>query len=157
MTAQEYQAFCDELERRSEGDRYGLPILANAAAILYNGMDSVNWAGFYLLDGETLHLGPFQGKPAVSRIALGAGVCGTAALTKQVQRVKNVHCFAGHIACDCASNAEIVLPVFVNGRLFGVLDMDSPELSRFTEEDQKGLEMFVGCLERLLKDRSFYA
>ncbi len=110
--------------------------MANLAAVLFNGLENLNWAGFYVLRGETLVLGPFQGKPACVRIALGKGVCGTAAQTGQTQRVDNVHQFKGHIACDSASNSEIVIPIFKDGRVWGVLDIDSPVLARFSEKDQ---------------------
>ena len=114
--------------------------LANASALLYNSLDRLNWAGFYILEGETLILGPFQGKPACIEIPLGKGVCGTAAESKSTILVDNVHKFPGHIACDSASNSEIVIPLFKNGEIFGVLDIDSPFFSRFTKEDKEGLE-----------------
>ncbi len=111
--------------------------LANAAALLYHTLDGLNWAGFYLLEGDTLVLGPFQGRPACIEIPVGRGVCGTAVAEGRTKRVPDVHQFPGHIACDRASNAEIV----------GVLDIDSPQIGRFTEEDQAGLEAFVKLLE----------
>ena len=117
--------------------------LANASALLYNSLDRLNWAGFYILEGETLILGPFQGKPACIEIPLGKGVCGTAAESKSTILVDNVHKFPGHIACDSASNSEIVIPLFKNGEIFGVLDIDSPFFSRFTKEDKEGLEAFA--------------
>ncbi len=117
--------------------------MANMAAVLFNGLENLNWAGFYVLRGETLVLGPFQGKPACVRIALGKGVCGTAAQTGQTQLVKNVHEFKGHIACDSASNSEIVVPIFKDGHVWGVLDIDSPVLARFNTEDQAYLEQAV--------------
>jgi len=113
-------------------------------------MEDINWAGFYLyLDGE-LVLGPFQGKPACTNIAMGRGVCGSAALKEETELVPDVHQFPGHIACDCASNSEIVVPIHKKGALYGVLDIDSPVLGRFTKEDQEGLEAFVKGLEELL-------
>lgn len=121
--------------------------LANAAALLYNALDAVNWAGFYLLEGDTLVLGPFQGKPACIEIRVGRGVCGTAAAEDRTQLVADVHQFPGHIACDGASNAEIVVPLHVGGQVVGVLDIDSPCAGRFTEEDRAGLEDFARILE----------
>lgn len=117
--------------------------MANMSAVLFNGLENLNWAGFYVLRGETLVLGPFQGKPACVRIPLGKGVCGTAAQTGQTQLVKNVHEFKGHIACDSASNSEIVVPIFKDGRVWGVLDIDSPVLARFDAADQTYLEQAV--------------
>ena len=124
--------------------------MANMAAVLFGGLEKINWAGFYVLKGNTLVLGPFQGKPACVRIPLGKGVCGTAAQTRQTQRVENVHQFPGHIACDSASNSEIVVPIRKNGEIIGVLDIDSPIKNRFTEEDKAGLEQFVKVLEQVL-------
>ena len=117
--------------------------MANMSAVLFNGLENLNWAGFYVLRGETLVLGPFQGKPACVRIPLGKGVCGTAAQTGQTQLVKNVHEFKGHITCDSASNSEIVVPIFKDGRVWGVLDIDSPVLARFDAADQTYLEQAV--------------
>lgn len=117
--------------------------MANMAAVLFQSLPKLNWAGFYVLREGTLVLGPFQGNPACVRIALGKGVCGTAAQSGQTQRVSNVHEFAGHIACDSASKSEIVVPIFKQGRVWGVLDIDSPEFARFNEEDQRFLEQAV--------------
>lgn len=113
---------------------------ANLASLIWHGLPELNWAGFYLFDGSELVLGPFQGKPACVRIAIGKGVCGTAALRRETQIVADVHAFAGHIACDAASNAEIVVPLLRGEQLLGVLDLDSPRLARFDAEDQAGLE-----------------
>lgn len=124
--------------------------LSNASALLWLLLEDINWAGFYLYKKDKLILGPFQGKPACVNIELGKGVCGTAAETRSVQLVKNVHDFPGHIACDCASNSEIVLPIIHNDKLIGVLDIDSPILNRFNEEDQKGLEKFVNTLNKYI-------
>ena len=121
--------------------------LANAAALLYHTLDGLNWAGFYLLEKDILVLGPFQGKPACIEIPVGRGVCGTALAEDKTQLVKDVHQFPGHIACASASNSEIVVPRRVGGSIVGVLDMDSPHVGRFTEEDQVGLEEFVRTLE----------
>ena len=117
--------------------------IANAAqfsAFLYNQVDDLNWAGFYLNRNEQLVLGPFQGQVACVRIPFGKGVCGAAAATRQTQRVEDVHAFPGHIACDSASNSELVIPLVKEGRLIGVLDLDSPKVGRFSEVDQVGLE-----------------
>ncbi len=120
--------------------------LANAAALLYHTLDGLNWAGFYLLEGDTLVLGPFQGRPACIEIPVGRGVCGTAVAEGKTQLVRDVHQFPGHIACDSASNAEIVVPIRAGGKIVGVLDLDSPHIGRFTEEDQAGLEEFARIL-----------
>lgn len=120
--------------------------LSNASAVLWLLLDDINWAGFYLYKNDELILGPFQGKPACTHIKIGKGVCGTAADKGETQLVKNVHEFPGHIACDSASNSEIVVPILKNGRLIGVLDIDSPELNRFDETDQRGLEKFVSII-----------
>ncbi|PTS84048.1 GAF domain-containing protein [Pseudomonas sp. HMWF032] len=120
--------------------------IANAAqfsAFLFQELSDLNWAGFYLARGEELVLGPFQGKVACVRIPFGRGVCGAAAATGQTQRVEDVHAFAGHIACDSASNSELVVPLFKDGRLLGVLDLDSPRLARFSAADQAGIERLV--------------
>ena len=120
--------------------------LANAAALLYHTLDGLNWAGFYLLEGDTLVLGPFQGRPACIEIPVGRGVCGTAVAEGKTQLVPDVHQFPGHIACDSASNSEIVVPIHVGSEIVGVLDLDSPHIGRFTEEDRAGLEEFARIL-----------
>jgi len=120
--------------------------IANAAqfsAFLFSQLDDLNWAGFYLNRDEELVLGPFQGQIACVRIPFGRGVCGTAAKTRETQRVEDVHAFAGHIACDSASNSELVIPLIKEGRLIGVLDLDSPSLGRFSEADQEGIEQLA--------------
>ena len=145
-----YDLICQQLAALTEGIPYEVANLANASALLWQEMEGINWVGFYkMLDGA-LVLGPFQGKPACIRILPGRGVCGTAAAQDQVQLVADVHKFPGHIACDCASNSEIVLPIHVGGQVWGVLDIDSPELGRFTQEDQAGLLEIVGILEQIL-------
>jgi GAF domain-containing protein len=113
---------------------------ANFSALLYHALPDVNWVGFYFFDGTELVVGPFQGKPACVRIALGRGVCGTAAQSRETQRVADVHAFPGHIACDAASRSEVVVPLVLGGALLGVLDIDSPSPNRFDAEDQIGLE-----------------
>lgn len=132
------------------GETSFLATLANTSALLFERLSDVNWAGFYLLEGETLVLGPFQGKIACVRIPVGRGVCGTAVATNQVQRVEDVHAFDGHIACDSASNSEIVLPLVVKNQIIGVLDIDSTAFSRFTAEDEQGLAELVAHLEKLI-------
>lgn len=133
------------------GETSFLAVMGNCSALLYERLDGVNWAGFYLLTEEnTLVLGPFQGKIACVRIPVGRGVCGTAVAEKTVQRVADVHAFAGHIACDAASNAEIVLPLVVNGSVIGVLDIDSVEYNRFDSEDEAGLKALTDGLCEVL-------
>ena len=122
--------------------------LANASALLYDALPDLNWAGFYLMENGKLVLGPFQGKVACVEIAVGKGVCGTAVAENATQLVADVHQFPGHIACDCASNSEIVVPIRKNGQVIGVLDIDSPKLARFIEADRIGLEAFVEILEK---------
>lgn len=144
---------CDELlleqlKSLIENERNVIANLANASALLHLALEEINWAGFYLAEGEELILGPFQGKPACIRIPFGKGVCGTAAQTDTVQRIDNVHLFAGHIACDGASNAEVVIPLHKNGKVVGVLDIDSPVFHRFSETDQQILEQFCRILEK---------
>jgi len=120
--------------------------LANLSALIYHNLNDVNWAGFYLYKDEQLVLGPFQGLPACIRIPMGKGVCGTAAATNTTQRIEDVHQFEGHIACDAASNSEIVIPITVRGELLGVLDIDSPKTGRFSAEDEAGLSGIVAAL-----------
>lgn len=129
-----------------EGERDWIANLANTAALLWQELSDINWVGFYLLKDGELVLGPFQGKPACVRIALGKGVCGTAAQRRQTVVVPNVHEFAGHIACDSASNSEIVVPLIKNGQLLGVLDIDSPSFNRFGEREQETLEEVAAIL-----------
>jgi L-methionine (R)-S-oxide reductase len=134
-----------ELAEQARGMLAGEPSLvanaANFSALVFNSLSDLNWAGFYLYDGTELVVGPFQGKPACIRIALGRGVCGTAAQTRQTQVIRDVHSFDGHIACDAASQSEIVVPlVKADGTLLGVWDVDSPSVARFDEEDRAGME-----------------
>lgn len=145
-----YKNLKAQLESLSEGITYKVTILANAAAILFNALEDINWAGFYILDKDELLLGPFQGKPACMKIPMGKGVCGTASAEDKTLLVRNVHDFPGHIACDSASNSEIVIPIHKEGVLYGVLDIDSPSLNRFKESDKEGLEDFVTSLEKFL-------
>lgn len=145
-----YTLVCQQLSALVEGVPYEVANLANASALLWQALPGINWAGFYkMLDGA-LVLGPFQGKPACIRIPVGRGVCGTAVAEDKTQLVYNVHDFPGHIACDSASNSEIVVPIHVGGEIWGVLDIDSPHIGRFTEADRAGLEQVVAVLEKVL-------
>ena len=146
----DYAALAAELSALTDGVPYETANLANAAALLWERLPEINWAGFYKMEGGKLILGPFQGKPACIVIPIGRGVCGTAAAENRTQLVYDVHEFPGHIACDCASNSEIVVPIRVGGEIWGVLDIDSPKIGRFTEEDKSGLEHFVAVLEKIL-------
>ena len=124
--------------------------LSNISALLNMELEDINWVGFYFLKGEQLVLGPFQGKVACVRIPVGRGVCGTAISEDSVQRIEDVHQFEGHIACDAASNSEIVIPFRIGGELYGVLDIDSPSLSRFDQFDEEGLVSFINALQKHL-------
>ena len=146
----DYKLLNEQLKYMIDGVPYFIANLANASALLWQYMGDINWVGFYKMTDGALVLGPFQGKPACIRIPVGRGVCGTAVAEDKVQLVYDVHDFPGHIACDCASNSEIVLPIHVNGEIWGVLDIDSPTVGRFTEEDQAGLSRIVGILEQVL-------
>ena len=176
----DYGLLAKQIVSLAEVDAHWLPVLSNAAALLWDALDDINWAGFYLVDPATvsgaepgtdsgaaldagsepgagpsaqnpsapeLRLGPFQGKVACVRIPFGRGVCGTAAATKTSQLVEDVRQFPGHIACDSASNSEVVVPIFKDGQVVGVLDIDSPSVARFTQEDLTGLEQVVKVLE----------
>lgn len=145
-----YELLCEQLRSLTVGVPHTVANLANASALIFDSLDRLNWAGFYILSGDTLILGPFQGKPACIEIPIGRGVCGTAVKEDRTILVDDVHKFPGHIACDSASNSEIVIPIRNRGAIFGVLDIDSPYLSRFTEEDRVGLEAFVRILEESL-------
>ena len=170
----DYGLLAKQIVSLAEVDAHWLPVLSNAAALLWDALDDINWAGFYLVDLATvvgaeldagsgvepsaapsdhepctpeLRLGPFQGKVACVRIPFGRGVCGTAAATRTSQLVEDVHQFPGHIACDSASNSEVVVPIFKDDQVVGVLDIDSPNVARFTQEDLAGLEQVVKMLE----------
>lgn len=138
-----------QLRALAEADASWLPVFANAAALLWDCFPSINWAGFYIVNQGSLLLGPFQGKVACIRIPIGKGVCGTAVLEDATQRIDNVHLFPGHIACDSASNSELVIPIHHDGKVVALLDMDSPIYNRFSENDQKELESFVRTLEEI--------
>ena len=146
----DYKVLNSQLKALTEGIPYKIANLANASALLWQHLETINWAGFYMMEDGALVLGPFQGKTACIRIPVGKGVCGTAVAENATQLVPDVHLFPGHIACDCASNSEIVVPIHVRGEIWGVLDIDSPSIGRFTEEDRIGLEKFVSILEAML-------
>ena len=143
----DYKALNSQLKALTEGIPYRIANLANASALLWEHLDCVNWAGFYMMEDGALLLGPFQGKTACIRIPVGKGVCGTAVAENATQRVEDVHLFPGHIACDCASNSEIVVPIRKSGEIIGVLDIDSPLFDRFSKKDEEGLAAFVDVLE----------
>lgn len=138
------------LQSLTEGVQYDISNLANASALIWENMEDLNWAGFYIMKDGELRLGPFQGKVACTRIKVGKGVCGTAVKQDKTQLVPNVHEFPGHIACDSASKSEIVVPIHKDGKVWGVLDIDSPRLNRFSLEDKVGLESLVNTLENTL-------
>ena len=163
----DYGLLAKQIVSLAEIDAHWLPVLSNAAALLWDALDDINWVGFYLVDPATvvepglepgsseLRLGPFQGKVACVRIPFGRGVCGTAAATKTSQLVENVHQFPGHIACDSASNSEVVIPIIKDNQVVGVLDIDSPSVARFTQEDLTGLEQVVKALESCVNFSDF--
>ena len=148
----DYEKVQQMLSALVEGVPYETANLANASALLWQELEDINWAGFYKMEEGVLVLGPFQGKPACIRIPVGRGVCGTAVAEDKVQLVYDVHQFPGHIACDCASNSEIVIPLLANGEVMGVLDIDSPLVGRFTAEDEEGLARIGKVLESLFED-----
>lgn len=143
----DYEMLAKQLEALISDTGWDVSVLANTSALIWDALDDINWAGFYLMRGGRLELGPFQGKPACVVIDPGKGVCGTAVMQDRTQLVPDVHKFPGHIACDSASNSEIVIPVHAGGKICGVLDIDSPLKGRFDESDQQGLETLVSVLE----------
>ena len=145
-----YDMLIKELTALTDGVPYETANLANASALLWQNLPDINWAGFYKMTDGKLVLGPFQGKPACIIIPVGKGVCGTAVAQDRTQLVADVHEFPGHIACDSASNSEIVVPSHADGSIWGVMDIDSPRKNRFTETDKAGLEAFVRVLESIL-------
>ena len=149
MTEQ-YRLMNEQLKCLIEDVDYDITNYANASALLFQSLENINWAGFYFMRDGALVLGPFQEKTACTKIAVGKGVCGTAVALEKIMRVPNVHEFPGHIACDCASESEIVLPIHKNGEIIGVLDIDSPIRERFQKEDEEGLAVFVQLLEKVL-------
>ena len=146
----DYKLIAQQTKALAEESRDPIPVMANVSALLYHSMADVNWAGFYLVKGEHLLLGPFQGKVACVKIAKGRGVCGTAWAEDKTQLVPNVHTFPGHIACDSASRSEIVVPIHVGGEVIGVLDIDSPLPARFTQADRAGLTQLVETIEHII-------
>ena len=150
MVRLNYDLLCAQVRALAEEESWYVPLMANAAALLFDSMADLNWAGFYLMRQGRLVLGPFVGKVACIHIPPGKGVCGTAAARDQTQRVANVHAFPGHIVCDGASNSEIVIPLRKGGRVVAVLDIDSPRLNRFDEADQEGLERFAQVIEEAI-------
>jgi len=146
----DYEALILETEGLTAGVPHRIANLANVSALIYGSVADLNWAGFYLLEGETLVLGPFQGKPACIEIPIARGVCGAAVRENRSQLVADVHAFPGHIACDCASRSELVVPLRKDGAVIGVLDLDSPLAGRFTEADRQGMERLCAVLEREL-------
>ncbi|MGL5391756.1 MAG: GAF domain-containing protein [Shewanella sp.] len=152
MKPQDYASLNRQVLALLDGEDDLIAAMANFSALLNEHLTELNWVGFYVLRNDELVLGPFQGKVACTRIPLGKGVCGTAALANQTQRVADVHQFAGHIACDSASNSEIVIPVRAQGKVVAVLDIDSPKFSRFDAADQNGLELLIKSFENCLFD-----
>lgn len=146
---EQYKLVNEQLKCLIKDVDYAITNYANASALLFQSLENINWAGFYFMRNGELVLGPFQGKTACTKIAVGKGVCGTAAAQDRIQRIADVHQFPGHIACDCASRSEIVLPIHKNGEVIGVLDIDSPIEGRFSEADEEGLQVFVEILERM--------
>ena len=146
----DYNELCASLSALIGGVPHKTANLANASALIFNTLEDLNWAGFYLMEDGKLVLNAFQGKPACIEISVGRGVCGTAVYEKRTLVVPDVHKFEGHIACDGASESEIVVPLFKNGTVVGVLDIDSPEKNRFSDEDKQGLEKFAAIIERVL-------
>lgn len=145
---EQYATVTKQLDALCTGEPDAIANYSNAAALLNTFLDDINWVGFYFMKDGELVLGPFQGLPACVRIPVGRGVCGTAVATKQTQLVKDVHAFPGHIACDGATNSEVVVPLIRDGEVIGVLDIDSPSLARFTEDDVTGLTQFAATLLR---------
>ena len=147
MNKTDYSLLCAQAESLIRDVPHPVANLANLSALIWENLDELNWAGFYLAEGDTLVLGPFQGKPACIEIPWGRGVCGTAAARDETQLVPDVHAFLGHIACDGASRSEIVVPLRCAGKVIGVLDIDSPFLNRFSEADREGLEKLAAVIE----------
>ncbi|NOI12977.1 GAF domain-containing protein [Vibrio hepatarius] len=157
MTFEQYQRLTKQAVALLEDETDLIANLSNLSALLNMELEQLNWVGFYLMKEEQLVLGPFQGKPACVRIPVGRGVCGTAVATNTVQRVYDVHQFEGHIACDAASNSEIVVPFSINGEVAGVLDIDSPEVGRFSEIDEQGITFLMNEVEKLLNSHAIKA
>ncbi|MBO4907916.1 MAG: GAF domain-containing protein [Lachnospiraceae bacterium] len=143
----DYKLLISQTEEMAKDNKWDITLYANLSALIYDSLENLNWAGFYLMRDGELQLGPFQGKVACTRIPVGKGVCGTAVQKNEILRVEDVHLFPGHIACDSASESEIVLPICKAGEVIGVLDIDSPIKNRFLEEDEKGLQKIVEIIE----------
>ncbi len=156
MRQTDYELLDSQLHALLENEHDALAAAANFVALLFNAMDNVNWLGIYVLRGDELVLGPFQGKPACVHIALDEGVCGAAASTMQTQRVADVHAFPGHIVCDPDSRSELVVPLVAHGQLIGVLDIDSPATRRFSETDQAGVEKLCETYCALQETRKYF-
>ncbi|EGR1124980.1 GAF domain-containing protein [Vibrio cholerae] len=154
MNLEQYQRLTKQAVALLEGETNLIANLANLSALLNMELTELNWVGFYLMQENELVLGPFQGKPACVRIPVGRGVCGTAVAENKVQRVYDVHQFEGHIACDAASNSEIVIPFSINGKVAGVLDIDSPNIGRFSEIDEQGLTYLMSEVEKLFNSQA---
>ena len=154
MNIEQYQRLTKQALLLIESESDFIANLANLSSLLFLELESLNWVGFYLKKDNELVLGPFQGKPACVRIPIGKGVCGVAAETEAIQRVHNVHQFEGHIACDVASQSEIVIPFYIGEKLAGVLDIDSPDIGRFNEIDEQGLAFFITEVEKLLNSHA---
>lgn len=150
---QQYAQLAQQIEAIVAGEQDLIANMANVSAILYWGLEKVNWVGFYLLKDQQLVLGPFHGQPACIRIPIGKGVCGTAVSGNSIQLIEDVHKFSGHISCDAASNSEIVLPIRQNNQVIAVLDIDSPEIARFDLEDKAGLSQIVNILQATLDNK----
>jgi GAF domain-containing protein len=156
MNQIDYDLLNSQLRALLDNEHDPLAATGNFVALLYNAFDDVNWLGVYVLRGDELVLGPFQGKPACTRIALDEGVCGAAASTQQTQRVADVHAFPGHIVCDPDSRSELVVPLFSHGQLIGVLDIDSPLTRRFSEADQSGVEKLCDSFCEMQEQRKYF-
>lgn len=154
MKIEHYQRLTKQAVALLESEKDLIANLSNLSALLNMELKDLNWVGFYLMKDDELVLGPFQGKPACVRIPVGRGVCGTAVATNAVQRVHDVHAFEGHIACDAASNSEIVIPFSINGNIVGVLDIDSPSVGRFSDTDEEGLTLLMSEVEKLLNSHA---
>ena len=146
----DYKLLISQAEEMAKDNKWDITLYANLSALIYDSLDNLNWAGFYLMRDGELQLGPFQGKVACTRSPVGVGVCGTCVAKKETMLVNNVHEFPGHIACDSASNSEIVVPLFKEGNIYGVLDIDSTTLNRFNETDKTNIESIAKTIERIL-------
>lgn len=146
----DYDLMCRQAEELAKDSRWDITLYANIAALIYESLENLNWTGFYLIRDGVLQLGPFQGKIACMQIPIGKGVCGTAVKERRIIKVPDVHEFPGHIACDSASESEIVLPLLKDGNIIGVLDIDSPIKNRFSEDDELGLQSIIHIIEHYI-------